>query len=126
MLFSLSNPGWGNILKRKISGFESSYGTNSSNSQAREAYNKSVFCFHYLGICLKYTTRDHFPVARSGHVGNRTEFSTTPHSKKHTGYWERSPFQSDFLLHKSLLICFPPLVSFQGLLGRKRELLRSD
>lgn len=49
-----------------------------------------------------------------------------PASKKHRGYWERSPFQSDFLLHKSLFICFPQLISFQGLLGRKHELLRSD
>lgn len=31
-----------------------------------------------------------------------------------------------FLLHKSLLIYFPPLVAFQGLLQRKQELLRSD
>lgn len=31
-----------------------------------------------------------------------------------------------FLLHKSLLIYFPPLVAFQGLLQRKHQLLRSD
>lgn len=76
--FLMSKPGWGNIPGRKIPGFESSCTTNSSSSQAKESFNKSVVCFHYLGICLEHTTRDHFPVARSGHVGNRTAFIVTP------------------------------------------------
>lgn len=97
-----------------------------SSSQARVSFNKSVVCCHYLRICLKHTTRDHFPVARSGRMGNRTAFIVTPPPfKKPCGLLGKKP-KVIFLLHKSLLIYFPPLVAFQGLLQRKHELLRSD
>lgn len=124
MLFSLSNPGWGDILKRKISGFESSYGTNSSNSQAREAYKKSVFCFHYLGICLKYTTRDHFPVARSGHVGNRTEFSTTPPFKKTYGLLGKKPISKWFSTSQIPAHMFSPTSFISGTFGEETWVIK--
>lgn len=124
--FLMSKPGWGNIPGRKIPGFESSCRTNSSSSQAKESFNKSVVCFHYLRICLEHTTRDHFPVEKSGHVGNRTAFIVTPPpTEKPCALLGKKP-KVIFLLHKSLLIYFPPLVAFQGLLQRKQELLRSD
>lgn len=48
-----------------------------------------------------------------------------PPFKKPCGLLGKEP-KVIFLLHKSLLIYFPPLVAFQGLLQRKHELLRSD
>lgn len=72
----------------------------------------NLFCFLYLGIYPKYTTTDHSQLQLG--MWGREVNSTPPPSKNRMGCWEGSPFQSDFLLHKSLLMFSPASLNFRN------------
>lgn len=97
---------------------------NSSSSQTRESFNKSVFCFHYLGICLKHTTRDHFPIARSGHVGNRTAFIVTPPPIQKTLWVTGKEAQSDFSTSQIPAHIFSPSSCISGTFAEETRVIK--
>lgn len=97
---------------------------NSSSSQTRESFNKSVFCFHYLGICLKHTTRDHFPIARSGHVGNRTALIVTPPPIQKTLWVTGKEAQSDFSTSQIPAHIFSPSSCISGTFAEETRVIK--
>lgn len=124
--FPMSKPGWGNIAGRKIPGFENSY--RKIQVAAKPESPSTNLCFVFIIWGYVWNTLPGITSQLQGLGMWEIELhSLSPHPpfKKPSGLLGKKP-KVIFLLHKSLLIYFPPAVAFQGLLQRKHELLRSD